>query len=256
MVSQPLAEVDDDLPVGAALVRRLHGLAHALHAALGVGEGAVLLRVAGGGQEHVRVLARLGHEDVLHDQEVQALQRLAHVVGVRVGERRVLAHDVHGLELAEHGHVEHLRYAQAHLLGHGHAVGLGEARPRVRVVHAGIAGQRVGQRAHVAGALHVVLAAQRVDAGVGHADVAGDHGEVGQVHDVGRADGVFRDAQRVEDAGLGRGGVQLGRLHDEVLGHAGDLGGARRPGSPSPWPTGRRSPRSAPPCRPCPASRS
>ena len=204
------------------------GLAHALHAALGVGERAVLLRVQGRGQEHVGVLGRLGHEDVLDHEEVEVLQRLAHVVGVGVGERRVLAHDEHRLERAVHGEVEHLRDAQAHVLRHLHSVGLGELLLRLEVEHARVARERVGQRAHVARALHVVLAAHGVHAGVGHADVAGDHAEVGEVHDVGRADGVLGDAERVEDAGLGRRRVQLRRRDDGLGRHPGDLSRALR----------------------------
>ena len=141
------------------------------------------------------------------------------MVGVGVGERRVLAHDEHGLERAVHGEVETSRDAQAHVLRH-----LDARRPRRTFArasdrrHARVARERVGQRAHVAGALHVVLAAHRVHAGVGDADVAGDHGEVGEVHDVGRADGVLGDAERVEDAGLGRRRVELRRRDDGLAG--------------------------------------
>jgi hypothetical protein len=42
-----------------------------------------------------------------------------------------------------------------------------------------VARQFVRERPHVAGALHVVLAAQRVHADAGPADIAGQHGEVG-----------------------------------------------------------------------------
>jgi hypothetical protein len=54
--------------------------------------------------------------------------------------------------------------------------------------------------------------------------VAGDHGEVRQVHHVGRARGVLGDAERVEDTGLGRTRVELGGRLDLLDRHAGDLG--------------------------------
>ena len=62
-----------------------------------------------------------------------------------------------------------------------------------------IAGQFVREGAHVAGALHVVLAAQRVHADARPADIAGRHGEVGDRHDRGRALAVFGDAEAVID---------------------------------------------------------
>ena len=62
-----------------------------------------------------------------------------------------------------------------------------------------IAGQLVRERAHVAGALDVVLPAQRIDADAGAADIAGRHGEVGDRHDGGRALAVLGDAEAVID---------------------------------------------------------
>ena len=52
------------------------------------------------GQHHVGEVGGLGEEDVLHDQAVERRERLARVVHVGVGHRRVLAHDVHAADLA------------------------------------------------------------------------------------------------------------------------------------------------------------
>jgi hypothetical protein len=52
--------------------------------------------------------------------------------------------------------------------------------------------------AHVSGALHVVLSAQRVHADAGTSDVAGHHGEIGDEHDRLRALLVLGDAEAVE----------------------------------------------------------
>ena len=62
-----------------------------------------------------------------------------------------------------------------------------------------VARQFVREGPHVAGALHVVLAAQRVHAHARAADVAGQHGKVGDADDGGRALAVFGDAQTVVD---------------------------------------------------------
>ena len=71
-----------------------------------------------------------------------------------------------------------------------------------------VARQLVRERAHVAGALHVVLAAQRVHADAGAADIAGRHGEVGDRHHRGRALAVLGDAEAVIDRAVAAGGVE------------------------------------------------
>ena len=67
-----LASSARDPPVRPRLARRLDGLAHALHAALGVGERALLLGEGGRGQEDVSALGRLVQEEILDDQETRA----------------------------------------------------------------------------------------------------------------------------------------------------------------------------------------
>ena len=86
-----------------------------LHPAVGVGEGAGLLREGGGRQHHVGVQRRLGQEDVLHDEMLELGQRLARMVQVGVRHRRVLAHDVHALDLAGVDRVHDLDHGQAAL---------------------------------------------------------------------------------------------------------------------------------------------
>ena len=102
-------EVGDDLPVGPGLARWLDGLADSLDAALGVGEGAVLLGETGPRQDEVGQGGRLGQEDVLDQEEVEALQGPADVADVRVGDHGVLAHDVEGPDLSAFGRLEDLQ---------------------------------------------------------------------------------------------------------------------------------------------------
>ncbi len=56
-----------------------------------------------------------------------------------------------------------------------------------------------------------------------HSHMAGDHGEIGQVHDVGGTGGVLGDAEGVEDARPAGMGIELGGCVELVLGDAGDL---------------------------------
>ena len=95
----------------------------------------------------------------------------------------------------------------------------------------------MGEGAHVAGALHVVLAAQRVDADPGSADIAGGHREVRHRHDHGRALAVLGHAEPVVDGGvrclgvgagsgtngLGRNPGLLGEMLGAVLGQPDEL---------------------------------
>ena len=77
-----------------------------------------------------------------------------------------------------------------------------------------IARELVRERAHVAGALHVVLAAQRVHADAAPADIAGRHGEVGDRHHRGGALAVLGDAEAVVDRAVAAGGVEPGGAAD------------------------------------------
>jgi hypothetical protein len=84
-----------------------------------------------------------------------------------------------------------------------------------------VGGQLVRERAHIAGALHVVLAAQRVDAHALAPDVAGGHGQVGDGHHRGRALAVLGHAQAVVDSGIAAGGVKAGGSPQLLRRHAG-----------------------------------
>ena len=85
-----------------------------------------------------------------------------------------------------------------------------------------VARQLVREGAHVAGALDVVLAAQRVHADAGAADIAGRHGEVGDRHDGGRALAVLGDAEAVIDRAVAAGGIEPRRAAQ--ISSAGDAG--------------------------------
>ncbi len=96
----------------------------------------------------------------------------------------------------------------------------------------------MGKRPHVARALHVVLAAQRVHAHAGPAQVPRGHGQVRHAHDHGRALAVLGDAEAVVDGGVAAGGVEPRGLSQRGRGHAGGrldrLGGVARLGDERP----------------------
>ena len=67
---------------------------------LGVDERARLLGEARAGQHDVGVARRFGEEEILHGQELELLEPAFSVGDVRIGDDRVLAHDVHGPDAA------------------------------------------------------------------------------------------------------------------------------------------------------------
>ena len=186
-----LGEADGDFPVGQPVARG-HHFADALDAALGVGEGAVLLQEGRSGQEDVGVVRRLVEEEVVHDDALHRRQRRDHMPGVGIGLQDVLALHIEAHEGALDRGVEHVRDAQARL-----RIELDVPQGFKLIAHrlardVPVARQFVRERAHVAGALNVILAAQRVHADAGPADIAGRHRKVGDRDDGGRSPGCAR----------------------------------------------------------------
>ena len=135
-----------------------------------------------------------------------------HMLGVGIGLQDVLALHIEAHEGALDRGVEHVGDAQARL-----RVEL-DVPQRFELVAHGVARdvpvarQLVRERAHVAGALNVVLAAQRVHADAGPADIAGRHRKVGDRDHGGRALAVLGDAEAVIDRAIAAGGEQPRRF--------------------------------------------
>ncbi len=70
-----------------------------------------------------------------------------------------------------------------------------------------IARELMREGTHVAGALHIVLTAQGVDAHAFAADVAGGHGQIGNSHHHGGALAVFGHSQAVVNGAVSGAGV-------------------------------------------------
>ncbi len=89
-----------------------------------------------------------------------------------------------------------------------HAPFLLEGRARRVVGDVPIRSELVRERAHVARALHVVLAAQRIDADAFAAEVRGGHREIRDAHDHRRALRMLGDAETVVDRAVAAGRVE------------------------------------------------
>ncbi len=64
-------------------------------------------------QHDVGEVRRFGEEDVLHDQMIERGERFAGVIDIRIGHRRVFAHDVHAANLVLLGGVHDLDHREA-----------------------------------------------------------------------------------------------------------------------------------------------
>ena len=168
----------DDLPVGLRFAEGFERFVDALDAALGAGEGSVLFERGGGRKNEVGVAAGLGEVDVLHDEEVELGERGGDVVGVGVRGDGVFALDVHRLERAFEDGIDHLVIVFAGAGRKGDSPVGFELGADVLVVDLLVAGEDVGHGAEVAGALHVVVSAQRVGSGVGAHVVAGEQEQI------------------------------------------------------------------------------
>ena len=210
-------EVDHDVEVVARLAGRLERAADTLHAPLGVGDRALGLGPHGAGREDdVGDLGRLRPEDVLDDDELETLEEMprAEVVGLRL--HGVLADDVERGQLAVLHGLEHLREVPAALGRHRHAPGRVELRAQLVVLDVLEAGQAIGQGAHVAAALDVVLAAQGVEAAAVAPDMTREQGQVDERDHVVDGVVVLGDAERPADHRPIRLCVGVGGLADEL----------------------------------------
>src|SRR5471032_1322590 len=221
-VTQGVRQGHRAFPVGLA-TQGLHDLAHPGDAPLGVGEGAVFFQERAARQEHMGELGGFVEENILHHDAFHGRQRRGDVLGIRVALGNVFALAIQALKAAAKGGLEHVGNAQARIGLQGHVPGLFELRPYHLVGDVPVAGQLVGEGAHVAGALNVVLPTQRVHAHAFAADVARGHGQVGDAHDRRAALAVLGDAQAVVDRGVAAGSIQTGGGTDVGRGYAADL---------------------------------
>ena len=131
------------------------------------------------------VVGCLVEEQVLHHDQFHGGETRCDVMRVGIRLQDVLALHVKTFERAVDSGVKHVRDAQTRLGVERFVPERFEYRPGRIIGDVPIAGQFVRERAHVAGALHVVLAAQRIHADAGPPDIAGRHGEIGYRYDRG-----------------------------------------------------------------------
>ncbi len=219
-MSHATREIEEDVEVVPGSRRRIERLAHALNPALAVGHRPLRFAPAGRGREdHVGQLGGRGEEDVLHDEQVEALEPMPRLglVGFRL--ERVLAQDVERPELALLHRLEHFRHVPAARRRDRNAPAPLELRSKLGDFHMLEARQTVGKRPHVASALHVVLAPQRIEARAVAAHMPGQQSQIDQGEHVIDRVVVLGDPQGPADQRPVGPGVGMRQLADRARGH-------------------------------------
>ena len=230
LVQHAAGQIAHDFPIRARRADRLDCGAHHLHAAIGVGEGAIFFGKTGSGQDDVCIRAGLIEEDVLTHDQVQILQTMPRMRQIRFAHQRILAHDVEGAQRAAARAVHHLRRGKSRLRVERRAPGPGELGADLRVVHALVARENVEQPAGVRTALHIVLPAQWIETRTLRTQMAAHQRQVSQRQRVVGAMRALTDAHTPVDRGPPGRGVKPRGLDDVRGGHAGHLFGiSRRP---------------------------
>jgi hypothetical protein len=192
-------------------------------APLGVGEGSIFFKEGAARQEHVRVIRGLVEEEILHDHAFHGGEAPRHMRRVGIGLKNILALDVNAAESALDGGVEHVRDAQPRLFVERDAPSLLEDRTHGVVRDVPVAGEFMREGAHVARALDVVLAPQRIDAHPAPPKVSRREGEIGDRQHRGRTLAMFGDAEPIIDCRIAAGGIEPRGFSDGVGGNAGDF---------------------------------
>ena len=227
VVTEATSQVEQDVDVVARRARRIERFADPLHASFGVGHRAIGLAPRRRSRQHdVGELRGLGPMDVEHDEVIEPAEQVDRPAHVGLGLGRVLADDEERPEITAFHRVEHLgQVLSVDRRDRGRPFRL-ELRPGGVVLHVLEPGQLVGERTHVAAALHVVLPAQRGEPGAVAADLSGEEREVAQREHVVDTVVVLGDAQRPAQLRRRRAGVGMGELADRIGGDTGDLAAA------------------------------
>ena len=199
-LSHAFGQFLEDPPVGSSITRRGFHRADAVDATLTAGERSVILAPRGGRENHMSKAGRFRGEDILADEKFRGCQLVFHLMDVRFRIGQIFSEDVKGPDGLVHQPLHHLGDHQPvvfrQLLD---APGLFKFGPGSRIDNLLIAGEDVGQGAHIAGTLDVVLTAQGIHAGGRHSQVPQQELEIGRAHHVVLPGRVFRDPQGVAE---------------------------------------------------------
>ena len=156
-ISHTVHQVDKNIGIQAHLAFQCHRFTYTLYSSLRIAEGAFLLRITGTGQDHIRILRGLCHEQIGQHQEIQAFQCLADMMLVCIRYDRVFAEDKESADLLTDCRREYIRCMYAGFFVQLHSPCFFKFSNNLRICHFLITGEITGQCTHIAGTLHVIL---------------------------------------------------------------------------------------------------
>ena len=156
-ISHAVHQVDKNIGIQAHLAFQCHRFTHTLYSSLRIAEGTFLLRITGTWQNHIRILRCLCHEQVGQYQEIQAFQRLADMMLVRIRYDRVFTEDEESPDLLTDCRREYIRCMYAGLFVQLHTPCFFKFSNNLGICNFLITGKITGQCTHIAGTLYIIL---------------------------------------------------------------------------------------------------
>ena len=174
-------------------------LAAHLNLPVGIGDRACFFRPGRRRQDDVGHHRGLCQEDILHDEMLELGDARAGVLEIGVRHRGILPHDIHAPDLTRVRRVDCLDHGESGLLGKRRVPELFVFLADGGVLYVSVVRIEHGYETRVRRALHVVLAAQRVQSRTGPADLPAHQRESDQAACIVGPVYVLRDAHAPED---------------------------------------------------------
>ncbi len=194
--AETIGDVLDDSPVGAAAFQRFEHLVQPLDSPFRARKRAFFFEARARGQHHVSKTAGGAEKDVLHDEKVQFREPIADKVCVGIHKAHLFAKQIHGLELALMDRIDHFVIIESLRRRQLHVPGCFEARSHFRVIDGLVAGKKIRHCSMIAGALDVIVPAQRVCTGTCLHVIASDEQQVRNGRGGIRTHAVLGDSHR------------------------------------------------------------
>ena len=160
-------------PVVPGVAGQRQRLAAHLHLPVGVGHSAVFLRPRRGGQHNVGIDRGFREKEVLHHEMFEVRERLAGVIEIGIGHRWVSPMMYMPL-ITSAWTASMISTTVRPFLGGAGPPGVLVAGADLRILDRFVVGKEHRDQSGVGSALHIVLAAQRMQPSAGPADLAGD----------------------------------------------------------------------------------
>ena len=174
-----IGNIPNDLPIGPASIQRFEHFIEPLDSAFAAGKGAVLFQAWSTRQNNVGILANIAKKDLLYDEKFQLGKGVVNIVRIGIDDAHLLSDQIHRLDLALLNSIHHLVIIQA--LGRWQLnlpIGF-KPLAHFRIIDRLVTWKTVGHRSIVAGALHIVVTAQRISTGARAHVISGNEQQIG-----------------------------------------------------------------------------